>query len=68
MAMSLPLSNGTDTAPASVEQSIMTGFSSLLLLGSYAVQAVLGRPDASRVRREGEILKRSVDSLCVFPD
>lgn len=43
----------------------MTGFSSLLLLGSYAAQVVLGRPDASRVRREGDIIKRSVDSLYV---
>lgn len=65
--MSSPsVANGTDTDPASAaQQSIMTGFSSLLLLGSYAVQAVLGRPDASRVRREGDIIKRSVDSLYV---
>lgn len=39
--------------------------SSLLVLGSCAVQAVVGRPDtaALRVKREGAILKRSVDSF-----
>ncbi len=38
--------------------------SSLLVLGSCAVQAVVGRPDATpRVRREGAVLKRSVDSF-----
>lgn len=38
--------------------------SSLLLLGSYAFQAVLGRPDASRARAQaGDVLKRSVDSF-----
>ncbi|KAK7746971.1 hypothetical protein SLS53_002159 [Cytospora paraplurivora] len=42
---------------------IMHGVSSLLLLGTYALQSALGRPDASRVRHQGEILKRSVDSF-----
>lgn len=63
--MSTMLSDGAATVPTAqpTDQPNMTGFSSLLLLGSYAFQAVLGRPDAGRVRREGEILKRSVDSL-----
>ncbi|KAL2259485.1 hypothetical protein VTK26DRAFT_6826 [Humicola hyalothermophila] len=39
----------------------MPGLSSLLLLGSCAVQAALGRPEPSRAKRE--ILKRSVDSF-----
>lgn len=42
---------------------IMHGLSSLLLLGAHAYQAVLGRPDASRVRAHGELLRRSVDSF-----
>ncbi|KAK3943533.1 glycoside hydrolase family 15 protein [Diplogelasinospora grovesii] len=46
---------------SSIAQPAMHAFSSLLLLGTYAVQAVLGRPDATRIRREGEVLKRSVD-------
>lgn len=41
----------------------MNSLSSILLLGAYAFQAVLGRPEASRVRREGDIVKRSVDSF-----
>ncbi|KAI1639377.1 Six-hairpin glycosidase-like protein [Biscogniauxia mediterranea] len=41
----------------------MHGFTSLFLLGSYAFQAVLGRPSVSRLRREGEILKRDVDDF-----
>lgn len=47
----------------SLVQPIMTGFTSLLLLGSYAVQAVLGRPNAGLVRNNGEVIKRSVDSF-----
>lgn len=39
----------------------MTSLASLFLLGSYAFQAVLGRPGASRVH--GDIGKRSVDSF-----
>lgn len=62
--MSSPTLNGAATPAAQpTDQPNMTGFSSLLLLGSYAVQAVLGRPDDGRGRRDGEILKRSVDSL-----
>ncbi|GAB1313339.1 glycoside hydrolase 15 protein [Madurella fahalii] len=42
----------------------MHAFSSFFVLGAYAIQAVLGRPDASaRAKREGEVLKRSVDSF-----
>lgn len=41
----------------------MPGLSSLLLLGSCAFQAALGRPEASRSKREAQILKRSVDSF-----
>ncbi|ORY64006.1 glycoside hydrolase family 15 protein [Pseudomassariella vexata] len=41
----------------------MHAFSSLFLLGSFAFQVVLGRPDASRVRSQAEILKRDVDSF-----
>ncbi|KAH8899510.1 glycoside hydrolase family 15 protein [Thozetella sp. PMI_491] len=37
--------------------------SSALLLGAYAFQSVLGRPDGFRLRREGDILKRDVDSF-----
>lgn len=59
---SLVPANST-TIPSDSNQSIMSTFSSLLLLGSYAVQAVLGRPEASRVRSQGDILKRSVDSF-----
>lgn len=45
-------------------QPAMHALSSLFVLGSYAVQAVLGRPDASlREKREGAILKRSVESF-----
>ncbi|KAK3321436.1 glucan 1, 4-alpha-glucosidase [Cercophora scortea] len=40
----------------------MHAFSSLLLLGAYAVQSVLGRPELS-ARREAEIIKRSADSF-----
>lgn len=48
---------------SSLVQPIMTGLSSLLLLGTYAFQAVLGRPDAGLVRSNGEVIKRSVDSF-----
>ena len=42
----------------------MHALSSLFLLGTCAVQTVLGRPDAAlRAKREGAILKRSVDSF-----
>lgn len=46
-----------------VVEPIMHAVSSLLLLGTFVFQSVLGRPDATRVRREGEIMKRSVDSF-----
>ncbi|KUI55350.1 Glucoamylase [Cytospora mali] len=42
---------------------IMHSLTSLLLLGTHAFQAVLGRPDASRTRYQRDILKRSVDSF-----
>lgn len=48
---------------SSIQQPIMNSLSSLLLLGAYAFQTVLGRPDASRVRSQGDIVKRSVDSF-----
>lgn len=48
---------------SSLVQPIMTGLTSLLLLGTYAFQAVLGRPDAALVRNNGEVIKRSVDSF-----
>ncbi|AEO71343.1 glycoside hydrolase family 15 protein [Thermothielavioides terrestris NRRL 8126] len=42
----------------------MHAFSSLLVLGACAVQAVLGRPEADpRARREGALLQRFVDSF-----
>lgn len=41
----------------------MHSLSSLLLLGSYAYQAVLGRPEASRVRAQPDLVKRDVDSF-----
>ena len=45
-------------------QPIMYSLSSLVVLGSLAVQAVFSLPDPSRVQeREAEILKRSVDSF-----
>lgn len=52
------LSNST-----SLVDPIMHAFSSLVLLGTFAFQAVLGRPESLRIRRETEILKRSVDSF-----
>lgn len=54
----LPSSNST-----SLIEPIMRTVSSLLLLGTLAFQAVLSRPEAARIKREGEILKRSVDSF-----
>jgi glucoamylase len=44
-------------------QPIMHGFASLLLIGSYVFQSVLGRPDVSRVREEGVLLKRAVSDF-----
>lgn len=44
-------------------EPIMHAASSLVLVGSLVFQAVLGRPEATRIKREGEILKRSVDSF-----
>jgi hypothetical protein len=57
-----------DCLPAANASAIvvpaMHALSSLFLLGACAVQAVLGRPDiAARVKREGDIIKRSVDSF-----
>ncbi|KAI0143019.1 family 15 glycosyl hydrolase [Xylariaceae sp. FL1272] len=45
--------------PAQLIQPIMYSFTSLLLLGSYAINAVLGRPDASQIRRD-QLMKRAV--------
>lgn len=55
--------NSSIIANSSVQQPIMHSLSSLLLLGTYAFQAVLGRPEASRVRSQGDVVKRSVDSF-----
>ncbi|KAI1745469.1 family 15 glycosyl hydrolase [Xylaria scruposa] len=44
-------------------QPIMYGFTSLLLLGSCAVQSVFGRPDVSRARHEGVLLQRAVNDF-----
>jgi glucoamylase len=42
----------------------MHALSSLLLLGTCAVQSVLGRPDAAlRAKREAAIVKRAVDNF-----
>lgn len=63
----VPLSDGTITAlPAnssSIDHPIMHGLSSLLLLGTSAFQAVLGRPDASRVKWRADVVRRDVDSF-----
>jgi hypothetical protein len=55
--------NSTNLGSLSPVEPVMHAFSSLLLLGTFVFQSVLGRPDGTRVRREGEILKRSVDSF-----
>ncbi|KAK4148843.1 Glucoamylase [Chaetomidium leptoderma] len=58
-----------DHLPASLNTSglllpAMHALSTLFVLGSCAVQTVLGRPeDAARVKREGAICKRAVDSF-----
>jgi glucoamylase len=42
----------------------MYTFTSLLMVGSLAVQAVLSLPDPSRVKeREAELMKRSLDTF-----
>lgn len=47
-----------------VSHPIMFSLSSLLMVGSLALQAVFGLPDPSRVQeREAELLRRSVDSF-----
>lgn len=43
-------------------QPIMHAFSSLFLLGSYAFQTILGRPEPSRMTQR-EIVKRAVDDF-----
>lgn len=62
-----PQPDGTFTAlPAnssSDDHTIMHSLSSLLLLGTHAYQAVLGRPDPVRARYQGALLRRSVDSF-----
>jgi glucoamylase len=55
--------NSTSLASLPLVEPVMHAFSSLLLLGTFVFQTVVGRPDSTRVRREGEILKRSVDSF-----
>lgn len=53
----------TPVNSTSFSQPAMNAFASLLVLGTFALQTVLGRPDASRVRGQAEFLKRSVDSF-----
>lgn len=55
---------GTLNFTAVLYHPAMYSFTSLFLVGSLALHAVLGLPDPSRVKeREAEILKRSVDSF-----
>ncbi len=58
IGLDIPPVNTTDLA-----YPIMHTFSSLLFLGVYALQAVLGHPEGTRARWHGDILKRSVDSF-----
>jgi len=56
--------SGSFNLTSIVAQPIMHSFTSLLVLGGLAIQAVLSLPDPSRVKeREAELLKRSVDSF-----
>ncbi|KAI2632398.1 carbohydrate-binding module family 20 protein [Hypoxylon sp. NC1633] len=48
---------------SSLIQPIMQGATSLFLLGSFAFQTILGLPGASQARREGQLLKRAVDTF-----
>lgn len=49
---------------AAISQPIMYSFTSLLMVGSLALQAVLGLPNPNRIEeRNAELLKRSVDSF-----
>lgn len=66
MAHSHQLDGTIPTLPANSsgnDHPIMHSLSSLLLLGTSVYQAVLGRPDASRVRYQGDVIRRSVDSF-----
>lgn len=58
IGLDIPPVNTTDLA-----HPIMHAISSLLFLGVYALQAVLGHPEGARARSHGDILKRSVDSF-----
>lgn len=56
--------SGNFSLTSVVSQPIMHSLSSLLMVGSLALQVVFGLPDPSRVKeREAELLKRSVDSF-----
>lgn len=55
--------NSTSLSSLPLAEPVMHAVSSLLLLGTFVFQSVLGRPDGTRVRREREVLKRSVDSF-----
>jgi glucoamylase len=61
----IPSSGLVVNSTASSAHPIMHAFSSLLLLGSYAVQHVLGRPesDAARSLRQADMLRRDVDDF-----
>jgi hypothetical protein len=60
--LAVPLPNSTAIPSTGLYEPLMHVVSSLLLLGTFAVQAILGRPNASPTRRQ-EMLKRSVDSF-----
>lgn len=62
--ISLLLPSGAFNLTSNYLQPIMYSFTSLLVAGSLAIQAVLSIPDPNRDKqREAEVLKRSVDSF-----
>lgn len=59
----IPSSCDSFNLTCTLYQPVMYALSSLFVIGSLAVQAVLSLPDPSRVKeREAELLKRSVDT------
>ncbi len=66
--MTEALQNGStvslpDNSSSFLGQPIMHAFTSLFLLGSYAFQTILGRPEPFRMRRDPVIVKRAVDDF-----
>jgi glucoamylase len=61
--LSQHVSNFLSSNSTAIIQPAMQFLSSALILGSFAFQVILGYPEAVRVRREGELLKRSVDTF-----